>query len=121
MSCITPPRKVEYNRPVPVLFSFATNASDVPLKVVSNAVAVVGKSADRVSPVTNASPAGLTKIEYDDHGSSELEPPRYVEYTRPPPVELSLVMKTSAQQPLYEVSNAPAVVGKFTDPVVPMM
>jgi hypothetical protein len=51
-SCPIPPRYVEYARAAPLASSFVTKASFSPLKVVSKAPTVVGKSAESVLPVT---------------------------------------------------------------------
>ena len=55
-----PPKKVECRRLLPAGFSFATNASLPPLKVGSNAPAVVGKSDAPALPTTKAAPDAST-------------------------------------------------------------
>src|SRR5688572_8169614 len=60
LSAFAPPRRVPYIRLSPPGDSFVTKPSSLegsPLKVVSNAPGVVGKSGDDVEPVTNAAPA----------------------------------------------------------------
>ena len=94
-----------------------TNASK-PFWVVSKAFAVVGKFADCVSPATKATPAELTAIAMAPVPESYPAPPRNVEYTNDVPEEFSFVTKTS-ENPLIEVSNAPAVTGKSAEMVLP--
>ena len=52
LSTAEPPRKVEYTSAEPVGFSFVTKTSFWPRRVRWNDPALVGKSLDRVSPVT---------------------------------------------------------------------
>jgi len=62
LSTIAPPMQVEYVSAEPVVFSFVTKTSYCPRFVRLKAPAVVGKSAEIVSPVTKALPEALTAM-----------------------------------------------------------
>ena len=126
LSTCVPPRKVEYVSALPVAFSLVTNMSICPAIVRLNAPAVVGKSFEYTSPVTNALPAPSTAIA---RGESMSVPPRKVEYVSAEPAALSLNTNPSvtsvAQRGqfggmLMLRSNALPVTGKFDDFVVPV-
>src|SRR3954467_11496352 len=95
-------------------FNSEAKTSEVPLNVRSAASAVTGKSLELVTPVSQAFP--------DESGTTALAPslalpPRSVEYTSAEPVALTLAAKASLPSPV--LSNAPADVGKSSDPVPP--
>src|SRR3954469_7392814 len=97
-----------------VPFNSEAKTSEVPLNVRSAASAVTGKSLELVTPVSQGFP--------DESGTTALAPslalpPRSVEYTRAEPVALTLAAKASLPSPV--LSNAPADVGKSSDPVPP--
>src|SRR4029079_18247317 len=86
-----------------------------PLKVVSGAPAVTGRSSDAVLPVSQALPDASSTISPNE---SKSDPPTSVEYTNADPAGLNLVTKESPL--LNVVSYAPAVVGKLADGVPPL-
>src|SRR6266704_3370824 len=73
---------------------FATKASEAPLKELSWAFLVIGKSDDNVVPVTRMFPEESTAI--PDAPSCEL-PPSKLEKSSPEPVALSTVTNASVQ------------------------
>ena len=94
-----PPRNVENRSADPVGFSSAMIASPPPLKVVSGAPAVTGKSAELVPPVSQALPAGSRTASLIE---SKSEPPTNVEKTSAEPAGFTFVTKPSP--PLKVVS-----------------
>ena len=70
-----------------------------------------------VRPVTYALPEESVAI---PNPSSRKLPPRYVEYTRAEPAAFSFVTNAS-EKPGAIVWNAPEVVGKFEENVVPLI
>src|SRR5207244_12697707 len=112
-----PHKNVEYTRAMPAAFNLVTKTSPAPLCVVSKAPGVVGKSVDKVSPVTKAEPVPSTAM---PRASSSWLPPKKVEYTRgAEPSGFNFVTKTSlpAIPPWYVVSKTPDAVGKSDDMV----
>src|SRR6266542_2823470 len=104
----------------PTVMSLVTNASELPLAVVSYSPGVVGKSEALAKPVTYAAPLASSAMAWPRSllpMAPEL-PPRNVEYTRLPAAP-SLVTKASSP-PFQLVSKAPGVVGKFVELVRPV-
>jgi hypothetical protein len=122
-SPLLPPRKVEARRLVKSPLSLDTNISKLPPlqfpsvpQERSKAPGVVGKSDEKVLPVTYTFPPESRAMELPT--SSSL-PPRKVEARRV--VKFPLRFDTNAvRETLEEVSKAPGVVGKSDESVKPV-
>jgi len=97
---------VLYSKEEPVGSSLDTKASNGPFNVVSKAPGVVGKSEEKVDPVTYVAPSGPTTRSV---AVSVSLPPRNVPYSRPFPAEGFLLSpwKRGVPEPGAPVNETP--------------